>query len=462
MKKYLQLNNEVLSTYQATGIIDKEKDLKATQEYFLSEVNSKTQFFYTLREKINYLIREGYYESDFVDMYNFDDMKSVFKIVYGYKFRFPSFMSASKFYDTYALKDRDGKNWLERYEDRIAVSALVMGNADVEKAKKFAKMIMEVFQPATPTFSNLGKKARGEFVSCFEIGADDTMNSIGKLIDDCLRLSKLGGGVGSNLTDIRCAGDPIKGISNRASGIMPVAKLLENSFSYANQLGTRKGSGVIWLNIFHGDIEQFLSAKKPNADEKIQLATLSTGVIIPDIFMKLMENDEDIYLFSPYDIYKEYNIRMSDFDFTNRYHELVNNPNIRKLKRINASKLYNDVKKTQIESGYPFEFYTDTANDFHPLKNLGKIRISNLCTEIFQLQSTTIIGDFDEDDVIGFDVSCNLGSIDVHNATKYEDFEELIKGTTEMLSYVSDNSNIKVESIQKGNSSFHSIGLKFA
>lgn len=459
MKKYLQLNNEVLTTYDATGYIDREKDIEATRAYFLDEVNNKTRFFYTLKEKMNYLVREGYYEHEFVDMYTYEDMKSVFKLVYSYKFRFPSFMSASKFYESYALKDRKGNNWLERYEDRIAVAALVMACGNTEQAKLFAKIMMEVYTPATPSLSNLGKKARGEFVSCFEIGSDDTMNAIAKMIDDCLRLSKLGGGVGANLTDIRCAGDPIKGIENRASGIMPVAKLLENSFSYANQLGQRKGSGVIWLNIFHGDIEQFLSAKKPNADEKIQLATLSTGVIVPDIFMKLMENEEDIYLFSPYDIFKEYGIRMSDFDFTNRYHELVDNPNIRKLKRINAAKLYNDVKKTQIESGYPFEFYVDTANEFHPLKNMGRIRITNLCTEIFQLQTTSIIGDYDEEDVIGYDVSCNLGSIDIHTSTKYSNFEELIKATTLMLTYVSDVSNIKVQSVAKGNSAFSSIGL---
>lgn len=248
-------------------------------------------------------------------------------------------------------------------------------------------------------------------------------------------------------------------MENRASGIIPVAKLLENAFSYANQLGTRKGSGVIYLNIFHGDVEQFLSAKKPNADEKIQLATLSTGLIIPDIFFQKMENDEDIYLFSPYDIKKEYDITMSDFNFTERYQELVDNPNIRKLKRLNARKLYSDVKKTQIESGYPFEMYIDTVNEDHQLGNVGNVRMSNLCTEILQAQTTTVVGDFDEPDETGIDVSCNLGSIDIYNAVKQEDFGAMIKNSMLMLTYVSETSNIKVESIQKGNNAMHAVGL---
>ena len=177
----------------------------------------------------------------------------------------------------------------------------------------------------------------------------------------------------------RPLGDPIKGILNRASGVIPVAKLLENSFSYSNQLGQRNGSGVAYLNIFHGDIENFISSKKPNADDKIRLATLSTGIIIPSIFFELMKRDKDIVLFSPYDIYKEYGKRMSEISITEMYYELLDNHNIRKIKRLNARKLYTEVKKAQFESGYPFEIFDDNVNEVHPLKNIGRVKMSNLC-----------------------------------------------------------------------------------
>lgn len=171
------------------------------------------------------------------------------------------------------------------------------------------------------------------------------MNSIAENIGYCLELSRLGGGVGVNLTDLRPLGDPIKEILNRASGVIPVAKLLENSFSYSNQLGQRNGSGVVYLNIFHADIENFISSKKPNADDKIRLATLSTGIIIPSIFFELMKRDKDIVLFSPYDIFKEYGKRMSEISISDMYYELLDNPKIRKIKRLNARKLYTEVKK---------------------------------------------------------------------------------------------------------------------
>lgn len=379
MKEYLKLNNDLLNSYSSTGILDLDKDKEATRKYFLENVNVKMRYYIDLEEKLEYLVDEGYYEKDFLEMYPFEFIKKLFKIAYSYKFRFPSFMSASKFYESYAMKSRDGQEILEKYEDRITIISLYLAQGDQDLAERAVRSIMEAYQPATPTALNSGKKARGELVSCFKLSVDDTMNSIAENIGYCLELSRLGGGVGTLLTDLRPLGDPIKGILNRASGVMPVAKLLENSFSYSNQLGQRNGSGVVYLNIFHGDIEEFISSKKPNADEKIRLATLSTGVIIPSIFFELMKRDKDIILFSPYDIYREYGKRMSEISMTEMYYELLDNPNIRKLKRVNARKLYTEIKKTQFESGYPFEVFDDNVNDNHALKGIGRVKMSNLC-----------------------------------------------------------------------------------
>jgi len=286
------------------------------------------------------------------------------------------------------------------------------------------------------------------------------MNSIAENIGYCLELSRLGGGVGVNLTDLRPLGDPIKEILNRASGVIPVAKLLENSFSYSNQLGQRNGSGVVYLNIFHADIENFISSKKPNADDKIRLATLSTGIIIPSIFFELMKRDKDIVLFSPYDIFKEYGKRMSEISITEMYYELLDNQKIRKIKRLNARKLYTEVKKAQFESGYPFEIFDDNVNNVHPLKNIGRVKMSNLCTEILQVQETSIITDQDVPNEYGLDVSCNLGSIDIHAASKVTNFETLVDTAMHLLTNVSQMTNIKnVPPVAKANKLMHSVGL---
>ncbi|WP_339199026.1 ribonucleoside-diphosphate reductase subunit alpha [Solibacillus sp. FSL R5-0449] len=460
MKQYLTLNNDILNRYRATGELDLAKDKEATRRYFLEDVNVRLRYFIDIEEKVRYLVDEGYYEKEFLDLYSMDFIKRMYKKAYSYKFRFPSFMSASKFYESYAMKSRDGKEILEKYEDRIVIIALYLAQGDETLAEKAIEAIMTAYQPATPTALNSGKKARGELVSCFKLTMDDTMNSIAENIGYCLELSRLGGGVGVNLTDLRPLGDPIKGILNRASGVMPVAKLLENSFSYSNQLGQRNGSGVVYLNVFHGDVESFISSKKPNADDKIRLATLSTGIILPDIFFELMRRDKDIVLFSSYDIYKEYGKRMSEISITEMYYELLDNPNIRKLKRLNARKLYTEIKKAQFESGYPFEIFDDNVNNVHPLKEIGRVKMSNLCSEILQYQQTSVITDQNEPNKYGLDVSCNLGSIDIHEATKVQDFGQLVDTAMRLLTNVSTMTDIvNVPSVSKANKVMHSVGL---
>lgn len=460
MKSYLALNNEVANEYRTNKTLNSEKDREATRQFFLEHINKKMRYHIDIAEKIDYLVAEGYYEQEFLEKYSQEQIVSVFQEAYGYNFRFPSFMSASKFYDSYAMKSRDGEEILEKYEDRVAIIALYLARGDFEQAISYVNTMMQGYQPATPTTLNSGKQARGELVSCFKLTMDDSMNSISENIGYCLELSRLGGGVGVNLTDLRPLGDPIKGILNRASGVMPVAKLLENSFSYSNQLGQRNGSGVVYLNIFHADIEKFISAKKPNADDKIRLVTLSTGIIIPDIFFDLMEQDKSIALFSPYDIYNEYGTRMSEISISEMYQELVDNPRIRVIKRVDARKLYTEIKKSQFESGYPFEIFDDNVNELHPLKGVGRVKMSNLCTEILQVMETSFIADKNKENEYGLDVSCNLGSIDIHEASKAPSFEDLVTDAMGMLTDVSDMTEIhNVPSVAKANNLMHSVGL---
>ena len=155
------------------------------------------------------------------------------------------------------------------------------------------------FQPATPTFLNAGKKQRGELVSCFLLRIEDNMESIGRSINSALQLSKRGGGVALSLTNIREAGAPIKQIENQSSGVIPVMKLLEDSFSYANQLGARQGAGAVYLHAHHPDIMRFLDTKRENADEKIRIKTLSLPIPMKPPLCSEMKPPLDSGMISP-------------------------------------------------------------------------------------------------------------------------------------------------------------------
>lgn len=453
---YFKLNNEL--NIPVEGKIPLDKDQEAVKAYFLEYVNPNTVFFHSLQEKINYLIREDYIETGFIEMYSFDFIKELFQNVYDRKFRFRSFMGAHKFYSQYALKTNDGSRFLERYEDRVAFNALYLARGNEELATNIAdEMINQRYQPATPTFLNAGKKRRGEFVSCFLLDFSDDMNSIGRGINSALQLSKRGGGVGINLSNLRASGDPIKKIENASNGVVPVMKLLEDSFSYANQLGQRQGAGAVYLNVFHPDVISFLSTKKENADEKIRVKTLSLGLTVPDKFYELVKNNDMMYLFSPYDVERVYGKPFSFVDITAEYDNMVANPEIKKSK-IKARELENEISKLQQESGYPYIVNVDIANRSNPV--YGKVIMSNLCSEILQVQSPSFINDEQEYTELGVDISCNLGSTNITNLIHSPNFGKSVATMVRALTTITETSNIKaVPTVKNGNSLYHTIGL---
>lgn len=453
---YFKLNNEL--NRPVDNQIPLHKDREAVRAFFLEHVNPNTVFFYTLDEKIRYLIDQDYLESDFIEKYNRTFIKDLISSTYDMRFRFTSFMSAFKFYTQYALKTNDGKRYLERYEDRIAFTALFLADGDTQLATRLRdEMIAQRYQPATPTFLNAGRKRRGELVSCFLIQLTDDMNSIGRGINSALQLSRIGGGVGVNLSNIRAAGDPIKKIENASSGVVPIMKLLEDSFSYSNQLGQRNGAGAVYLNVFHPDVVSFLSTKKENADEKIRVKTLSLGLTVPDKFYELAAKDEMMYLFSPYDVERIYGKPFSYVDITKEYDQLVNNPEIRKSK-ISARELENEISKLQQESGYPYIINIDTANRENPID--GTITMSNLCSEILQVQEPSLLNNAQEYEVLGTDISCNLGSTNIPNMVQSPDFAASVETAVRGLTYVTDHSSIDaVPTVKNGNDQAHTIGL---
>ncbi|WP_234399824.1 class 1b ribonucleoside-diphosphate reductase subunit alpha [Paenibacillus popilliae] len=445
---------------QKDGKFQFDKDREAAKSYFIDYVNQNTVFFHNLEEKIHYLTENDYYEKELFDKYEFKDVKRLYEYLYAKKFRFPSFMSAFKFYNNYAMKTNDDTKFLERYEDRLAVFSLFLASGDIDKAFEYAELLIsQEYQPATPTFLNAGKKRRGELVSCFLLEVDDSMNSIGFSINSALQLSKIGGGVSLNLSKIRGAGEQIKGLDGKASGVLPVMKLFEDAFSYANQLGQRDGSGVVYLNVFHSDIHEFLDTKKINSDEKIRMKTLSLGVVAPNKFFELVEQDKDMYLFYPYTVYKEYGKHLDDMDISEMYDELVDNPNVRK-KKIVARDLILKIAQIQMESGYPYIMFVDNTNEYHALKQIGRVKFSNLCSEIAQLSEVSTINDYGIEDEIRRDISCNLGSLNIVNVMKNKRMRDTVHRAMDALTEVSDRSNIStVPSVAKANRELHSVGL---
>lgn len=450
--------NAMLNLYDRQGRIQFGKDREAVDAFFAAHVRPNSVTFASQNERLDYVIKEGYYDARVLSRYQRPFVVKLFERAHASGFRFQTFLGAWKYYTSYTLKTFDGKRYLESFEDRVVMVALTLAQGDEALAQRLSDEILSGrFQPATPTFLNCGKAQRGELVSCFLLRIEDNMESIGRAVNSALQLSKRGGGVAFLLSNLREAGAPIKRIENQSSGVIPVMKMLEDAFSYANQLGARQGAGAVYLHAHHPDILRFLDTKRENADEKIRIKTLSLGVVIPDITFRLAKENAEMALFSPYDIERIYGKAFGDVAISERYDELVADDRIRK-KYINARDFFQRLAEIQFESGYPYIMYEDTVNRANPIA--GRINMSNLCSEILQVNSASTYDENLDYAEIGKDISCNLGSLNIAHTMDSPDFGRTVETAIRGLTAVSDMSHIRsVPSIEAGNAASHAIGL---
>ena len=450
--------NAMLNLYDREERIQFGKDHEAVEAFFAAHVRPNSVVFGSQQERLDFLVKEGYYEERVLTRYDRAFVVKLFERAHASGFRFQTFLGAWKYYTSYTLKTFDGKRYLEHFEDRVVMVALTLAQGDEALAERLMEEILAGrFQPATPTFLNCGKAQRGELVSCFLLRIEDNMESIGRAVNSALQLSKRGGGVAFLLSNLREAGAPIKRIENQSSGVIPVMKMLEDAFSYANQLGARQGAGAVYLHAHHPDILRFLDTKRENADEKIRIKTLSLGVVIPDITFKLAKENAEMALFSPYDVERIYGKPFGDVAISERYEELVADERIRK-KTINARDFFQTLAEIQFESGYPYIMYEDTVNRANPIA--GRINMSNLCSEILQVNSASTYDENLDYAAIGKDISCNLGSLNIAHTMDSPDVGRTVETAIRGLTAVSDMSHIRsVPSIEAGNAASHAIGL---
>ncbi|TVX86006.1 class 1b ribonucleoside-diphosphate reductase subunit alpha [Paenibacillus agilis] len=460
--KYIELNNKMANQFKENFDFEALLLDKIAVEEFLKTVEAKSVKFSSLKERMDFLIHNSYY-INFYDMYNFEQIQEIHDFCYSFKFEFQSFMAVSKFYNDYALTSDNNLNFLESYEDRVAIVALFLGQGDFAKAMRICHdMMLQNLQPATPTFKNAGLVRAGELVSCFLLSLDDSLNSIAYNANASMQLSKIGGGVATNFTRLRGRNAPIKGIDNCASGILPVLKIWEDVYSYVDQLGQRKGAGAGYYSIMGWDIEEFLSTKKINADEKVRLQSLSIGVIVPDVFMRKAWKGEDYYVFEPYSVNKTFGVHLDDMNMNKWYEKLVAAQTVKK-KKLNARRMLDLIAELQFESGYPYIMYIDNANKVHALRNIGSIKQSNLCTEIMQLQEVSYIDDPNDMNRLNEynrDISCNLSSGNVVNMMETKRIKETSYSAMDALTTVSDETSIpQVPSVKLANDEMHSVGF---
>jgi len=236
------------------------------------------------------------------------------------------------------------------------------------------------FIHATPTLFHAGLQ-RCQMASCFLMGTEDSVSGIYKTIGDAAQISKWAGGIGVHISSIRGKNSYISGTNGFSNGIMPMLKVYNDTSRYIDQGGgKRNGAFAIYLEPWHSDIFDFICAKRNTGSEEERARDLFYALWIPDLFMKQVSNDLDWYLMSSSACGDLTEVWGDAFE--KKYWDYVEKGLF--IQKIKARDLWNEILKSQMETGTPYMLYKDSCNKKSNQQNLGTIRSSNLCCEIIE------------------------------------------------------------------------------
>lgn len=437
--------------------------------------------FYGLLKKLG---AKGIYNPILLRDYTEDEIRKIGSFVESERDHMFTYVGLKQLADRYLTKDHEGRVFELPQERFLIISMLLMINEP--KAKRL-ELVKEAYWAlsnlymtvATPTFSSAGK-TYGQLSSCFIDSVEDSLDGIMSNNFDVARLSKAGGGIGVYMGNIRAKGSTIKKFKNKSSGVIPWMKQLDTIAVNVDQLGQRQGAVSVYLDVWHKDIFDFLDARLNNGDERSRCHNLYTGLCIPDVFMEQVEARGDWFLFDPHEVKQvmDYNLqdcfdedvtidkngkRISKGTFRKRYYECVDNPKLSK-KRVPAIEIMKRIMKSQLETGTPYMFYRDEVNRKNANSHAGMIYCSNLCSEIAQNLSPTVIKEeYTTDGKIvmvknpGDFVVCNLSSISMARAVEDNVLERLIKIQVRMLDNVIDLNTIPVLQAKMTNQKYRAV-----
>ncbi|MBA9086560.1 ribonucleoside-diphosphate reductase alpha chain [Fontibacillus solani] len=439
---------------------------------------------------ISDLCKTGIYRGELLEYYTKEQIEDLGETIDASRDLLFDYIGLLTLSERYLATDFDGRT-MELPQERYMVIAMYLMHK--EPADKRIEYVKEAYwamsniymTAATPTMSNAGKKVAGQLSSCFIDTIDDSLEGIFDSNTDVARLSKMGGGIGVYLGKVRARGSDIRGHKNTSSGVIPWIRQLNNTAVSVDQLGTRKGAIAVYLDVFHKDILAFLDLKLNNGDERMRAHDIFHGICIPDMFMEAVESRGEWNLFCPHEVkktmgWKDENGRalgLEDFydeefgkgQFREKYEEAVNHPTLSRI-TMPAIDIMKRIMKSQLETGTPYMFYRDTVNRANPNRAHGMVYSSNLCTEIMQNQSPTVV---EKEELVTKDgqtriviskvpgdfVVCNLNSIHLARAVPAGVLDRLVPIQTRMLDNVIDINNIEVLQAQYTNSQYRAIGL---
>ncbi|RLD42223.1 MAG: ribonucleoside-diphosphate reductase subunit alpha, partial [Bacteroidetes bacterium] len=303
------------------------------------------------------------------------------------------------------------------------------------------------------------RKPNANLSSCFIGKFPDDMDGIMDLVKEFAIISKKGGGIGANLDSIRAFQSWLMGIKGKATGVVPLMKVLNDLMIYVNQSGVKDGAMTTSLSAWHMDVFNFLKTQQLGGEEREKSMDLYLQLVANDEFMRAMERDGDWYLFDPYEILNKFGIDLGKLfgeEFEEAYAFLIektkstsNDPEgfVELYKKVRAKDLFKESLRTSINRGTPYWAFKDNINNVSNMKNAGTIYGLNLCVESFS--------PFDVDSTH----TCTLLSVVHPFINSDEELRDVTRTAIEILDLTVELSTAPTESSRKHNNEIRAVGL---
>ena len=343
-------------------------------------------------ETMKTLSADGVINQEMIDMiekYGPDKVDAIINHERDYNFDYFAWKSL---YEMYLLKNSNGKT-IERPQHMYLRVALWVTKSLKEAKEYYESLSKQLISPATPIMINSGTKIP-QLASCvLHYNNADSREGLLDTMRDISVYSADAAGIGLCMSNIRSKESRIKTSGGYAGGLLKYLKIVNESLRFFNQQGRRPGSAAIYIEPWHKDIFDLLEIKKNTGAEELRARDLFTALWIPDNFMRAVEKDEDWYLFCPNDIIKAGLTPFQEL-FGEEYEaEYAKAVALGIGKKIKAMDVWIKIIESQVETGVPYLCAKDSANRKTNHQNIGVIKQSNLCNEIYQYtdEKTTAI-----------------------------------------------------------------------
>ena len=430
------------------------------------------------KSKIEVLTKANLYGEYILENYSSDDIDELEKYIDNSRDELFTYSSLDLVYKRYLICDSH-KKVIETMQEMFMGIAMHLAIPEKDRVS-FAKKVYDVLSNlkatvATPTMSN-ARKPFHQLSSCFIDTVPDTLKGIYRSIDNFAQVSKHGGGMGLYFGKVRASGSDIRGFKGVAGGVIRWIKLANDTAVAVDQLGVRQGSCAVYLDVWHRDIPEFLNLRTNNGDDRMKAHDVFPAICFPNLFWRLAKENinSNWYLFCPHEVKEIMGFCLEDYygeEWEEKYKLCVKEPRLDK-RVLTVKDLVKLILKSQVETGTPFIFNRDNANNTNPNSHKGMIYSSNLCTEIMQnmkeiLDTDEKILQIDGEDHVVTDVKagdfvvCNLaslvlGNIDLQND---EEMEFVVSTMIRALDNVIDLNYYPTPFAKITNAKYRAIGL---